>query len=522
VTISVRLRIALTIVATGLITALAVIAAVLYAFERFEHETTFQRANAFLERVTASYDDLLDMQQRQPDQFRDWLRGLVLYEPDTQLYLLDAKGTVLVSTGSAKLPPGFRVALAPVRAAARFALEGVGSPYVMGDDPERMDADAVVAARPVRRALIRSDETVSGYLYLVCHKAVLPASRWEAVRKSFALPALVLIAGIVALTTLFAALVIAAVTRPLQRLTQAVSSLSARGLDEGLTGVAQPLLPPAGTDEFGRLTAAFAMMLETLRKQWAALRRLDHFRREGVSNLSHDLRSPLTATVACLETLENRWSGASGSGAEDRRLIEVALRNTRNAARLVQSLGDLAKLDEPEFTLRRERVDVVELLDDIGLRFMPRAAQAGVTLQVQPPAPGRQGLASAELDIELFERAVANLVDNALKFSPSGGRITLATEVRGAQVEVSVADTGPGIAEADLPHLFDRFYQSRQNVAPATGEGGKGLGLAIVKRIAELHGGAVSVHSVPGRGTRVALVVPLADGARAVPAVGAG
>ena len=94
---TVRLKLALTVVATGLLTALGVIAAVLYAFERFEHETTFQRANAFLARVTASYDDLLDQQQRQPEEFRAWLRGLVLYEPDTQLYLLDAQATVAVT-----------------------------------------------------------------------------------------------------------------------------------------------------------------------------------------------------------------------------------------------------------------------------------------------------------------------------------------------------------------------------------------------------------------------------------------
>jgi len=103
---------------------------------------------------------------------------------------------------------------------------------------------------------------------------------------------------------------------------------------------------------------------------------------------------------------------------------------------------------------------------------------------------------------------VANLVDNALKFSREGGRVTLAARVRGDQVEVSVADNGGGIAAADLPHLFDRFYQSRQSVAPATGEGGKGLGLAIVKRIAELHGGDVTVDSEPGVGTAVTLRLP--------------
>jgi signal transduction histidine kinase len=149
-------------------------------------------------------------------------------------------------------------------------------------------------------------------------------------------------------------------------------------------------------------------------------------------------------------------------------------------------------------------VDLTELLDDIAIRFTERAAQQGVTLRAEPAANGAPQPFAA-IDIELFERAVANLVDNALKFCPRGAAITLAACVTEARVEVSVADTGPGIAAVDLPHLFDRFYQSRQSVAPATGEGGKGLGLAIVKRIAELHGGAVSVTSERGTGTTVTL-----------------
>ena len=174
----------------------------------------------------------------------------------------------------------------------------------------------------------------------------------------------------------------------------------------------------------------------------------------------------------------------------------------------MQSLGDLAKLDEPEFRLHTEVVDAGELLDDICIRFAERAAQQGVALGARHaagPAPP-----FAALDIELFERAVANVVDNALKFCPRGARITLAAQRVDAQVRVSIIDTGPGIAAGDLPHLFDRFYQSRQSVAPATGEGGKGLGLAIVKRIVELHAGAVSVTSGVGQGTQVVLTVPAA------------
>ena len=503
---SVRVKLALTIFATGVVTALLVIATVLYAFQRFEREMTFQRATAFLMRVTSTYDDVLELRRRQPAEFTTWLRNLVLYEPDTQLYLLDREGLVLASTGTAKLAPGFKVSIGPVLAAMRSAKEDPRrTSFVMGDDPERMDADAVVAAEPLRSS--GSSTAPAGFLYLVSHRDTGAGSRWEALRSTFALPSLALIACIVALTTLLAALVIASVTRPLQRLTHAVAALSQRGLEEGSATATQTLLPPASRDEFGQLTSAFEMMLATLRRQWSALRRLDHFRREGVSNLSHDLRSPLTATAACLETLGTRWSDRASP--DDQRLLEVALRNTRNAARLVQSLGDLAKLDEPEFKLNAVAVDVGELLDDICIRFTMPAAQKDIVVRaVHPESP--EAIPYARLDIELFERAVANLIDNALKFCPPGSSIELGAAVSTNAVAVTICDDGPGIAETDLPYLFDRFFQSRQNVAPATGEGGKGLGLAIVKRIVELHRGEVAIVSAPGRGTRITLTLPLA------------
>ena len=501
---TVRFKIALTIFVTGALTALGVAAMVLVAFQRFEHESSYYRATAFLGRVVQAHGgELFDLHQRQPEEFVEFLRNLVLYEPDSQLYLLDAQGTVLATSGRAKLAPGFKVALGPVQQAA-------GSepmPYVMGDDPEHMNADAVIAARALRRAVIRNDEGVAGYLYLVCQKPALPEGRIEALRSSFALPLLGLIIALVALTTALAAWIVGVVTRPLRRLSQAVAAVAREGLDAGAPGTLPGAWPQAeAKDEFGQLSQGFRSMLDALRRQWEALRRLDHFRREGVSNLSHDLRSPLTATAACLETLDARFAN-DAARTDDRQLLEVALRNTRNAARLVQSLGDLAQLDEPQFALKRERLDVGELLGDIALRFEARAAAQGVALTL---APAGDAPTVASLDIELFERAIANLVDNALKFCAAGSRITLGAQRDGDAVQVSVADTGAGIAEAELPHLFDRFYQARQSVAPATGEGGKGLGLAIVKRIAELHGGSVAVQSRPGQGTTVTLSLPAA------------
>jgi len=508
--VSVRLKLALTIFATGLLTALLVVATVVYAFQRFENETAYRRGMGFLSRVVSMYDNIFDMHEKDAAAFQAWLRALVLFEPDTELYLLDGSGTVLAKTGPTPLKPGTRVALAPVRE----SIEQKDASYVMGDDPERMDAGAVIVAKPVRRALAQGGSREAGYLYLVLHTQQLPADRWDVLRSSFARPALGAVLAVVALTTLLAALIIATVTEPLRRLTRAVATLSQRGLAEGLAVAPGSALPAPTKDEFGQLTSAFEMLLDICRRQWNALRRTDHFRREGVSNLSHDLRSPLTATVACLETLDGRWA-ESAERAEDRRLVEIALRNTRNAARMVQSLGDLAKLDEPEFSLRSEAVDAGELLDDIAVRFAERAARQGVALRTLPAGGGaNEGEAGprALLDVELFERAIANLIDNALKFCPRGSTVTLAAARRGNRVAVSVADDGPGIPSADLPLLFDRFYQSRPTVAPATADGGRGLGLAIVKRIAELHGGDVAVESTVGRGTRVVLTLPAAIG----------
>lgn len=519
---TVRARIALTIFVTGLLTAMAVIATVAVAFQRLERETTFERANNFLGRVVANYDNLLDLHDRYPEDLNALLRNLLLFEVDSQLYLLNADGVVLSSTGSTVLPGGFRVAMGPVLEAARGAHTQVKMAYVIGDDPERMDATAVVAARALARAVIHKPEAAAGYLYLVTHKDATSQGGSAVFRSAFAGPALAAVAGVVTLTTLMSAWIITTVIRPLRR----ISAEVARATQEGLSAVSveesvrafsaeeSHILRHRKPDEFDQLRTGFRAMLATLRQQWQALRELDHFRREGVSNLSHDLRSPLTATVACLETLGQRWANDTDGRnfQEDRRLIAMALRNTQNAAQLVCSLGDLAQLDEPEFKLHPETIDLGELLDGVAMRFSERAQQAAIDLRCEHHEGDDPAI--ADVDIELLERALANLMENALKFTSGGGQIVLSSQcvaagpTQGKTVELRVADSGCGIAESDIPHLFDRHYQARNTVAPAGSEGGKGLGLAIVKRIAELHHGSVQVLSALDRGTQVIITLP--------------
>jgi signal transduction histidine kinase len=511
---NVRAKLALTIGLTGLFTALGVVLALVFAYERFEHESSYYRADAFLKRVTLQHSDLMGMRERFGEDFDGFLGNLVLYEPDTQLYLLDPQGRVLSSTSQQRLAPDYRVNMGPVMLASGED----PMPYVLGDNPESMDQSVVVAARALRPMSIAPSPPATGYLYLVTRpRGITEGNQAAALRSVLAQPFVIMILAVVAVATLLAAWLTATMTRPLKRLTQAVNQIRDQGLQKPDPVQAQESQVPwhlpdsRSTDEFGQLARGIGAMLQTLREQWATMHRLDHFRREGVSNLSHDLQSPLTATTTCLETLDHRWA-SDDSRAEDRQLVAVALRNTRNAARLVHSLGDLARLDEPSFQLHSERLNLGELLDDVSMRFAERARQIGVSLVVEDGPD--QAPAVAKVDVQLIERAVANLVDNALKFSPEGSVLRLRAAqletLQGPVARITVRDQGAGIDPGDLPHLFDRFYQSRSHVAPATGEGGKGLGLAIVKRIAELHGGQLVITSQPGAGTEVTLDLPAA------------
>ena len=263
-------------------------------------------------------------------------------------------------------------------------------PYVMGDDPERMDSRVVAAARALRRPAIAPNPPVAAYLYLVTRPRELSATPGAAWRSASLQPFVLMVLAVVALSPGLAAWITASVTRPLKRLTLAVNTIHEQGLGEPIAS--QPAdqaftwrLPDArDTNEFGQLARGIDAMLQTLRRQWAALRRLDHFRREGVSNLSHDLRSPLTATTACLETQESRWAGDAERDA-DRQLVGVALRNARIAARRVQSLGDLARLDEPAFQINPEVLDLGELLDDLAMRCDSPSARSSWAWRCKAP-----------------------------------------------------------------------------------------------------------------------------------------
>ena len=254
------------------------------------------------------------------------------------------------------------------------------------------------------------------------------------------------------------------------------------------------------SDEIGQLAASFNQMADTLVANVEDLKRTDRLRRELIANVSHDLRSPLAAMQGYLETIMMKNDSLSPD--ERRQYMERVLKNTRSLSTLVGELFELSKLDAQQVEPHFEAFSIAELAQDVVMQFQPKAAQLNLTLEADLP----ERLSLVYADIGLVERAISNLIDNALRYTPEGGHVRIAPSDDGDAVSVQVIDTGYGIPPEDLPHIFERFY--RVEKSRARDKGGTGLGLAIAKKILELHGSTLAVQSDVGEGTTFSFALP--------------
>jgi len=196
----------------------------------------------------------------------------------------------------------------------------------------------------------------------------------------------------------------------------------------------------------------------------------------------------------------------AGSPTEQLVALEEALHETRRMADLVESLLTLARADEGRFDLHREAVRLEPLVREVfeTALILGEDAGLGVSLPVVEPA-------TVLGDRTRLRQLLLNLVTNAIKYTPRGGRLELALTVRDHVATVAVRDTGIGISAADLPYIFDRFWRADRARSRAAERGGFGLGLAISQYIAQAHGGALTVHSRLGRGSTFTVTLPVAD-----------
>ncbi|MBL8448178.1 MAG: HAMP domain-containing histidine kinase [Zoogloeaceae bacterium] len=307
-----------------------------------------------------------------------------------------------------------------------------------------------------------------------------------------------LIIGTAAFSLGAALIVFRFLTRRLRTLSEAIDAFRA-------SGFTTPIRVPearADGDEVERLASAFEEMSARIAHQLQALAQVDDRRRELLANVSHDLRTPLTAMQGYLETLlihEGRLAPE-----EHRSYLQVATRHCERLAKLVSDLFELTKLEAKEAPLALEAFPLPELAQDVVQKFQLKARQRGIHLAMgfAPDCP------AALADIGLIERVMENLIENALRHTPEGGDVHIHVGPAGDGVEMKVADTGEGIPASQLDGVFDRYYQVDRGEASTAGAAG--LGLAITRRIVELHGGEIGVESVEGQGATFVVRLPAA------------
>lgn len=421
--------------------------------------------------------------------------------PAVEVYLLDETGRVVAHALEARPrenPVGVQVDMAPMQRLLRAAADerDVRLP-VFGTDPRMAGRLNSFTVAPVA-----GPGGKMGYLYIVLNGQKAQSAS-ASLSNSDALRATAL--GAAAATLLAAAVLAIAwlqLTRPLRRLTRELQGFRIDG---------EPAAVPAEGDEIGVLRHAVLAMQRRIALQFQRLEDADRQRRELTSNISHDLRTPLSSIQGYVETVLLRGEAL---GPEQRAVhLRTALRHTELLGKRIADLFELSKLDAGRVLPRQEVFCLAELLQDVLQNYRLAAQQRGVELQL---SAGSHAMARVQADIAMIERVLQNLIDNALRHTAAGGQVELAIEDRGEFLQISVSDTGSGIATQHLPHIFERYWRAADatdstnatdtgDSAPATSAG---LGLAIVKRILDLHGSAVRVRSELKRGTRFEFLLP--------------
>jgi len=312
----------------------------------------------------------------------------------------------------------------------------------------------------------------------------LPLSEVDSLLSRLRLILVLVVLGGIALAALLGRLVAGAAVQPLKHLTQTTEHVAQT---QDLSG----RIESAGEDEIGRLASSFNAMLDALERSMGALDESVHAQRQLVADASHELRTPVTSIRTNIEILQHQ--GRLMDPVEQSRLLGEVVEQIEELTDLVNDLIDLARGDEPYGETEDVRLDL--LVEEVVSRARRAAPLSLLRMELEPTilaaVPSR------------LERAVRNLVDNAVKYSPPGEPV----EISLADGLLSVRDHGPGISEEDRPHVFDRFYRG----AEARGRPGSGLGLAIVRQVAAQLGGTVTAGAAPGGGTLMRLSLPGAE-----------
>ena len=547
--LSINAKLSILITTFGFVIAVAFISLALWSGERYHQEVTQKLhkdlAQYVLEHIPApllsANSDAAGSSPESPSGLsvnkkvlKTIAMNTMMINPSVEVFLLDASGEVLGHALPEKSVELTSVDIEPVERLLRIDDVRGGTAYlrdtdvfssegpILGQHPSDPSQANIFSVAPVQVG-----EDIAGYLYimLASHEA---SSVAEALRTSYVMR--VLLAGVLALFVLFSFTAFVSFKRialPLSRLSAEAKTYrrtelaSSRGADVDLAANHRVSAITRDLDEVAELEVSFELMKRRIQQQFEQLAESDRLRRELVSNVSHDLRTPLASMQGYLETLLLKYPDLN----EKTRVhyIGVAHSQSKKLGTLISQLFELSKLDAGRVKPNIEVFSLNELLYDIKQDYELLTESKNIALEVELNTFDSDSV-FVQADISLIQRVLQNLLDNAIAHTEEHGEIIIGMSAGLAknsnqeqEVSVYIKDSGKGIEQKALPFVFERFYQTSSTSSVANlGEGadaGCGLGLNIVKKILDLHGSIIEVQSRPSEGTCFSFALPrLANG----------
>lgn len=418
---------------------------------------------------------------------------LMLLGPAFEFYFVDPSGEILTYSAPKGKVKRKNIDLVPLLS----LIEHNNKLPIYGQDPRNLAKQKIFSVAPVYSHEKQQQKHLQGYLYIIIGGEAYDTifSRIKA-SGSLTLTAIWFAAGLVLLLLLLLAL-FRTFTQPIQTLAHQLKQIEAAQFD--LSAITLTPWPTHTHNEIHQLGGSVNQMLERIDNQLKQLKQNDAQRRELLAHLSHDLRTPLSSLQGYLELLNQAMP--SDACAQQAEYLAVSLNNAKQLKNLIDQIFELAHLESGQVAINTERFNLGELIYDCLAKFALKAEQAGVTLKVEPQICDFMILS----DIAKLERVLSNLIDNALRHTPSGGTITLKVVAQGKKVKLQVCDTGSGIKAEEIDYIFDARYRASNAQGCKKTHGG--LGLAICKQLVKLLHSDIQVYSQLGKGTEFEMML---------------
>jgi signal transduction histidine kinase len=412
---------------------------------------------------------------------QDIMHSMMVINPGVEVYHLDTTGKILNYVAPDKVVKLQEVSLEPIHLFTKSNSTGL----IEGDDPRHPGKKNIFSAAP-----IKIEGSLVGYIYIILASDLF-SSQESLLQGSYINSTIFRSIIVTIVVSLFLGLIaLYLITRRLKKMI-----FSFRAFKDGNLNTRMEV----SQGELGEVSETFNEMASTIQRNLEELKGVDKLRKELISNVSHDLRTPISSIQGFAELLQTK--GQQLSVEEKTEYLDVVLKNVDRLKNLVNDLFELSKLESQAIKTNMEPLSIGELITDIASKYRLNANDKGVNINTT----FSKELPLVIADIGLIDRALQNLLDNALKFCKQGDVITIELNLdSNNNIQVHIIDTGEGIAENELPLIFDRYYRGKSE----TSRNGTGLGLAITKKILELHGSTIQVKSQISKGTRFTFSLP--------------